>query len=337
MPEAKPRPLVIAHRGASGERPEHTMGAYRLAIAEGADYIEPDLVMTKDGVLVCRHENEISGTTDVEDHGEFARRRTDKVVDGAPMSGWFVEDFTLDELKTLRCRERLPQLRPQNAAFNGQEAIPTFDEVLALAHGSHVGVYPEMKHPTFLEEQGLDPVAPLVRALEGAGWNGPGAPVLVQCFEAYALRRFGGFSSVRKIQLLAADSVPWDLRDENVTLAGLLSDTGLADMAAYAFGIGVEKTLVIPRAANDSSAAPTDLVTRAHRIGLAVHAWTFRAENTFLPAEWRRGDPAAANYGAEHGNLAAELTAFFEAGVDGAFCDFPAIARAAADHAEARA
>jgi glycerophosphoryl diester phosphodiesterase len=331
MPDAHARPLVIAHRGASGERPEHTMAAYRLAIAQGADYIEPDLVMSRDGVLVCRHENEISGTTDVAAHGEFAMRRTEKVIDGQAVSGWFAEDFTLAELKTLRCRERLPQLRPRNAAFDGQDAIPTFAEVMALAGEAGVGIYPEMKHPSFLAERGLDPVAPLVRALESVGWNVPDAPVFVQCFEAYPLRRLAGFSSVRKIQLIAADAPPWDLRDEGVTLASLLSDTGLADVAGYAFGIGVEKSLVIPRGANEASLSPTDLVARAHRIGLAVHAWTFRAENAFLPAELRRGDPAAPDYPARHGDLAAELAAFFAAGIDGAFSDFAAIARSAAD------
>ncbi len=325
------KPLVIAHRGASGERPEHTESAYRLAIDEGADYIEPDLVMTRDGVLVCRHENEISATTDVADRAVFSQRRREKIVDGERMAGWFVEDFTLDELKTLRCRERLPELRAHNRAFDGAEPILTFDEVLVIARAGGVGVYPEMKHPSFLANLGLDPVEPLAAALARAGWNEPDAPVFVQCFEAYPLRRFGALSSVRKIQLIGADAAPWDLREEGVTLDDLLSDTGLADLAGYAFGVGVEKVLVIARNAEDRSAAPTNLVARAQRVGLAVHAWTFRAENTFLPAQLRRGEPSSAAFAATHGDLAAELDMYFRAGLNGVFCDYPAIARAAAD------
>jgi glycerophosphoryl diester phosphodiesterase len=331
MPRAQAKPLVIGHRGACGERPEHTMGSYRLAIAEGADYIEPDLVMTRDGVLVCRHENEISATTNVADHGEFARRRTIKLIDGETVSGWFVEDFTLAELSVLRCRERLPQLRPANRAYDDQEPIPTFEDVLALARAEGVGIYPELKHPSFLAAHGLDPVEPLVAALNAAGWNGPDAPVFAQCFEVYPLVRLATLSAVRKVLLIGAEAAPLDLRDEGATLESVLSDDGLKDIAAYAFAIGVDKSLVIPRGPDAASLAPTDLAARAHRIGLAVHAWTFRAENAFLPAELRRGEPSAPNYQALHGDLRAELAAFFGAGVDGVFCDFPSIARAAAD------
>src|SRR5262245_7308515 len=191
------RPIVIGHRGASGERPEHTMASYRLAIAQGADFIEPDLVMTRDGVLVCRHENEISATTDVGARPEFAARRTTKSVDGAAVSGWWAEDFTLAELKTLRCRERLPQLRPANTAFDGQEAIPTFAEALALAQEAGVGIYPELKHPTFLREQGLDPIPPFVETIHAAGGRRAADIMYVQCFEEWHLFCLRRISSLR--------------------------------------------------------------------------------------------------------------------------------------------
>lgn len=328
--EAPPRRVaVIAHRGASGERPEHTLGAYGLAIAQGADYIEPDLVMTRDGVLVCRHENEISGTTDVALHPEFAARRTQKTVDGQTTVGWWVEDFTLEELKTLRCRERLPQLRPQNTAFDGQEEIPTFAEVLALAQEAGVGVYPELKHPTFLRERGLDATRALIEAVNAAGGQRVADRLFVQCFEIGPLVILAQMSSLRWncIQLIAADGSPWDRRD--LKAPDMTSPAGLLDIARYAKGVGVEKSLVIPRDAEGRLLLPTDLAERAHELNLLVHAWTFRAENYFLPADMRRGDPSAEDYQRLHGNLDAELRAFYAAGVDGVFSDFPAAAIAA--------
>lgn len=318
------RPLAIAHRGASGERPEHTLGAYRLAIAQGADYIEPDLVMTRDGVLVCRHENEISATTDVAARPEFAARRARKPVDGVSAEGWWAEDFTLAELKTLRCRERLPQLRPGNTAFDGQEEIPTFAEVLDLALSAGKGVYPELKHPTYLRERGLDPLPAFIGAVRAAGGQQAADRLFVQCFEIWPLVDLAQMSSLRWrcVQLAAASGGPWDRRDLNY--AEMLSDEGLRRIADYAHGVGVEKSLIVPRDASGASAPPTDLVARAHAAGLAVHAWTFRAENYFLPAELRRGESPAA-----HGDLDAELRTFYAAGVDGVFCDFPAAAVAA--------
>lgn len=315
------RPIVIAHRGASGERPEHTMGAYRLAIAQGADYIEPDLVMTRDGVLVCRHENEISGTTNVADHEEFLARQCAKTVDGVTATGWWAEDFTLAELKTLRCKERLPQLRPGNMAFDGQDQIPTFAEALALALGSGVGIYPELKHPTFLHDQGIDPLPAFLAAVHAGGGQRAADAMFVQCFEIGALQTLAQMSSLHWscIQLIGASDGPWDRRD--LTQADMTSDSGLLRIAEYARGIGVEKTLIIPRDAETRSAPQTDLIARAHAAGLLVHAWTFRAENYFLPAELRVGaNPAA------HGDLASELGMFAAAGVDGVFCDFPAAA-----------
>ena len=322
------RAIVIAHRGASGERPEHTMAAYRLAIAQGADFIEPDLVMTKDAVLVCRHENEISGTTDVAAHPKFASRRTEKSVDGVIAKGWWVEDFTLEELKTLRCTERLPRLRPANTAYDGQEEIPTFAEVLALARETGVGVYPELKHPTFLREQGLDPVPAFVDTVRAAGGQRAADAMFVQCFEAGALLQLAAMSSPRwtLVQLIAASGRPWDRPD--ASYADMIADSGLAEIAGYARGIGVEKSLIIPRDGEGRSLPPTDLVTRAHGAGLLAHAWTFRTENYYLPIELRRGDNPAA-----HGDLDAELRAFHAAGVDGVFSDFPAIAVAARESA----
>lgn len=323
------RPIIIAHRGASGERPEHTLSAYRLAIAQGADFIEPDLVMTRDGVLVCRHENEISGTTDVAERPEFAARRTEKTVEGQTLVGWWAEDFTLAELKTLRCKERLPQLRPQNTAFDGQEAIPTFAEVLELARSAGVGIYPELKHPTFLREQGLDPVPAFVRTVREGGGQSAADRMFVQCFECGPLETLASISSLRFscIQLASAAGHPWDRPDRSY--AALMTDAGLQDIARYARGIGVEKALIVPRDAAGRSLAATDLVQRAHVAGLLVHPWTFRAENYFLPLELRRGDAAAADHVRQHGDLSAELQRFYAAGVDGVFSDFTAAARQA--------
>jgi glycerophosphoryl diester phosphodiesterase len=323
------RPIVIAHRGASGERPEHTLAGYALAIAQGADFIEPDLVMTRDGVLVCRHENEIAGTTDVADHAEFAHRRKEKTVDGVSATGWWVEDFTLDELKTLRCRERIPQLRPNNARYDGQDDIPTFAEALALARETGVGIYPELKHPSFLRDAGLDPVPAFIGAVREGGGQAAADRMFVQCFEIWPLRRLAEMSSVRWtcVQLVSSSGGPWDRRD--LSYADMLRDEGLRAIAEYARGIGAEKTLIIPRDSAGRSLAPTDLVQRAHAANLVVHPWTFRAENFFLPAERRRGDPSAPDYMRHHGDLEAELRAFYAAGVDGVFSDFPAAAVAA--------
>lgn len=323
------RPVVIAHRGASAYRPEHTLAAYTLAIEQGADFIEPDLVMTKDGVLVCRHENEISGTTNVSDHPEFADRRKEKTVDGVAATGWWVEDFTLAELKTLRAKERLPQLRPANTAFDGQLEIPTFAEVLALAQTHGVGVYPELKHPSFLREAGFDPVPAFIAAVREAGGQSTADRLYVQCFEIWPLRQLAQMSSIRWscVQLVSAAGGPWDQRER--TYADMLSDEGVREIAEYARGIGPEKSLIIPRSEGNRAGAPTDLVARAHAANLVVHPWTMRPENYFLPSELRRGDAGAPDYQRQHGDFAAELRAFYAAGVDGVFSDDPAAAVAA--------
>lgn len=317
------RPIVIAHRGASAYRPEHTLAGYTLAIEQGADFIEPDLVMTKDHVLVCRHENEISQTTDVANHPEFAERRKAKTVDGVEALGWWVEDFTLAELKTLRCRERIPQLRPANTQYDGLYEIPTFAEALALARQHGKGIYPELKHPTFLREQGADPVPAFIGAVNEAGGQSAADIMYVQCFEVGAIRALAQMSSIRWqcVQLVSAEGGPWDRR--GTTYASMLTDEGLRGIAEYARGLGAEKSLIIPRDAGNNLTTPTDLVARAHAADLLVHPWTFRPENYFLPALLRTGR-IAADYQLQHGNLDAELRAFYAAGVDGVFSDDPA-------------
>jgi glycerophosphoryl diester phosphodiesterase len=331
MSEVTPtrRPIVIAHRGASGERPEHTMSAYRLAVEQSADFVEIDVVMTRDGVLICRHENELSGTTDVATRTEFADRRQEKTVDGAVATGWWAEDFTLDELKTLRCKERLPQLRPANVAYDGQDAIPTFAEVLALSAETGVGVYTELKHPTYLTAQGLDPVPALVAAVREAGGQRVADKIIVQAFEVGALRTLASMSSIRWTctQLVSIGGGPWDR--QGVTYQQMLSDEGLREIATYARGLGADNVLILPRN-NDLSRAPaTDLVARAHAAGLVVHPWTLRAENFFLPPALRRGDANAPNYLQLHGDAVADAREFFALGVDGVITDFPATAVAA--------
>lgn len=299
------------------------MAAYQQGIDQGADFIEPDLVMTKDGVLICRHECEIGETTDLAARPEFAGRRTTKTIDGQSFTGWFAEDFTLAELKTLRCRERLPQLRPQNTAFDGQEAIPTFAEVAALAKAAGVGIYPELKHPAYLTGVGLDPVPALMEALRAADLAMAQDRVFVQCFELAPLQRIASVSSrhVACVQLISAEGAPVD--GEGLTYADLITDEGLGRIADYAVGIGVQKTLITPWNAEDGLMPSTDLAARAHAAGLKVHAWTVRPENYFLPVEMRLGDDPTAG-----GDVAAEIRLLLEQGVDGLFCDRPADAAA---------
>jgi glycerophosphoryl diester phosphodiesterase len=313
-------PIVIAHRGASADRPEHTLMAYKLAIEQGADFIEPDLVATKDGQLVARHENEISGTTDVADRPEFAARRTRKTIDGTVMEGWFTEDFTLAELKTLRARERLPQLRPANTAFDGQETVPTLAEILALVAaeqsrtGRRIGLYPETKHPTHFRRLGLPLEEPLLAALTRAGYGEKTDPVFIQSFEAGNLEALRPRTRLRLIQLVAVDGGPPD-RPET-SYRRMLTPAGLKALAAHVDGIGVERGLVIPRDAEGRLGPPTTLVADAHAAGLAVHVWTFRPENYFLPTEFRSGEGPVSR-----GRAAGEIRAFLDAGIDGLFSD----------------
>ncbi len=312
--------LIIAHRGASGERPEHTLAAYERAIDAGADFIEPDLVVTKDLVLVARHENELSDTTDVSSREEFTDRRRSKEIDGRLVNGWFAEDFTLPELRTLRARERLPDLRRANARYDGLYQVPTLAEIIALVRakeaerGHRIGLYPELKHPTFLLTQGIDSVDLLVTALRKEGLDTADAPVFIQSFEVAPLKRLDKLTDARLVQLVSAEGGPAD--EAAATYADMLTATGLGEIAKYADAIGAEMRLIA-----GADGKPTGLVEQAHGAGLKVHAWTLRKENAFLPASLRTGsDPAApGDYAAAWGVLAA-------AGVDGVFTDDPALA-----------
>jgi glycerophosphoryl diester phosphodiesterase len=319
-------PLVIGHRGASGYVPEHTLVSYFIAIQMGADYVEPDLVATRDGVLVARHENDISGTTNVAEHPEFAGRRTTKTIDGVSITGWFTEDFTLAELKTLRARERIPQLRPGNARFDGKFEVPTLEEVLALVqavnsrrpHGKLVGVYPETKHPTYFAGIGLALEERLVKTLHRHGYRGKKAPVFIQSFEVGNLKRLARMTELPLVQLLDASGRPFDfaVSGDPRTYADLARPAGLAEIARYAAGIGVNKNLMIPRTSQGFLDAPTTLVKDAHAQGLIVHGWTFRAENSFLPKDFQSSsDPLAL------GDLEGEVKRFLELGMDGFFTD----------------
>ncbi|MEF3403885.1 esterase-like activity of phytase family protein [Agromyces sp. CCNWLW203] len=319
---------VVAHRGASGSRPEHTLAAYETAINECADFIEPDVVSTKDGVLVARHENEISGTTDVGSRPAFADRKATKVIDGVSVTGWFTEDFTLAELKTLRAVERLPQIRPENTAFDGLYQVPTLDEVLDLARhsvscdGLPVGVYPETKHPSYFDAIGLSLEELLVAELARNGLDEADSPVVVQSFETANLRELAGATDVALAQLVNSSGRPFDftLAGDTRTYADLVTPVGLAEIARYADGVGVEKSLVIPRTAIGTLGAPTTLIADAHAAGLEVHGWTFRRENAFLPAEFRSSaDPAGI------GDFAGELRVFLDEGLDGFFSDNPGL------------
>jgi glycerophosphoryl diester phosphodiesterase len=326
------KPLVIGHRGCSGERPEHTALSYERAIEQGADFIEPDLVPTKDGHLVARHENEIGGTTDVAKRPEFAARKTTKTIDGQPVTGWFVEDFTLAEIKTLRARERLPQLRPTSAAFDGQAQILTFDEVVAIAKagtkrtGRTIGVYPELKHPTFFASIGLPTDDRLVAKLKSNDLNSATAPVFVQCFEVGTLKKLRAKTPARLVFLVDGEGGPADL--PNVKYADLITAQGLKDVAVYADGLGPNWSLVVP---NDGQVLlpATDLVKNAHAAGLQVHPWTVRTENYFLPATLRKGDAQSPAFLAMHGDVTPVFKALYAAGVDGVFSDFPGLAVAA--------
>ena len=315
--------LVIAHRGASGERPEHTLASYERAIDQGADYIEPDLVVTKDLVLVARHENEIGETTNVADHPEFADRRRTKNIEGQMVNGWFAEDFTLAELQTLRAKERMPALRPANARFDGLYAIPTFADIIALKRakeaetGRKIGLYPELKHPTWLlQESGIDTVDLLVRQLKEEGLDGADSDVFVQVFDIAPLQRLDKMIDAPLILLIRPEGGPYD--EPGMTWAGIMTPTGLAEVATYADGIGPWMGHVLT-----DDGTPTDLVRDAHAAGLQVHPWTVRKENVFLPASLR--SDASENGVGDIRGLVKLLKA---AGVDGYFTDDPGLVRA---------
>jgi glycerophosphoryl diester phosphodiesterase len=333
-------PIVIGHRGASGYRPEHTLASYELAIALGADYIEPDLVSTKDGVLIARHENEISGTTDVGDRPEFAERKTTKVIDGVEVTGWFTEDFTLEEIKTLRAKERIPQIRPGSAEFDGQFEVPTFQEVIDLARqksietGRIIGIYPETKHPTYFDSIDLSLEEPLVEILQANGLTNADAPVFIQSFETANLKELNQVIDVPLVQLFGdVNEKPYDFvaNGDSRTYGDLTSPEELSSIAEYADGIGPSKRLIVPAQTVDENGdgepddlnedgqisdadrrlqEPTSLVDDAHAAGLLVHPYTFRSEDFFLAQDY-------------DGNPELEYQQFFRLGVDGLFSDNP--------------
>jgi len=326
-------PLVVGHRGASGYRPEHTLASYELAARLGADFIEPDLVSTKDHVLVARHEPEIGGTTDVAARPEFAARKRTVLLDGVSVTGWFTHDFTLAELKTLRAVERIPQLRQHNTLYHGLFEVPTFQEVLDLRKrlgrelDREIGVCPETKHPTYFRRLGLDLETPLVRALRRNGLDRADAKVFVQSFEAGNLAALRAEYRLRAPLVFLTGAAGGPFGDEK-SYAEYLTPAGLRQLSRYADGIGPEKSQIIPRTADGTLGTPTGLVADAHAADLTVIPYTFRAENQFLPAELRAGtDPAG------YGRAIDEQVTFLRTGVDGLFTDQPDIgvlARAAA-------
>lgn len=315
--------LIIAHRGASAERPEHTLAAYEIAIDGGADYIEPDLVVTKDMVLVARHENELSGTTDVASRPEFEDRRRDKTIDGQRVAGWFAEDFTLAELRTLRAKERIPSLRPANTRFNGLNQVPTFAEIVQLVRakeaetGRRIGIYPELKHPTFyLQSERVDLVDLLLAELRKLGVSADD-PVFIQSFDVAPLQRLARRSDFRLIQLVGPIGGPAD--EPAMRYADMITPSGLAEVAKYAAGVGAYLGMIL-----NADGTPTSLVADAKAAGLVVHGWTLRPENEFLPPSLRSGDDPKGR-GCGDVRLAQMLQA---AGVAGVFTDAPLAGRA---------
>jgi glycerophosphoryl diester phosphodiesterase len=340
-----PAQAVAAHRGASALRPEHTLAAYAQAIADGADIIEPDLVVTKDGVLVARHENEIGGTTDVSAIPLFAARRVTKTIDGIPVTGWFTEDFTLAELKTLRARERIPLNRPGNVAYDGQFQIPTLQEVIDLVKQESakqnriIGIYPETKHPTYFKAIGLPMEKRLVDLLSANGYKGKAAAVFIQSFEVANLKELRKLTDMRIVQLIdnpknppapngAPRNAPYDFvaAGSKRTYADLVTPAGLREIASYADVVAPYKEVIIPRTAANELGTPTTLVADAKAAGLQVHTWTLRPENPFLPVSMRKPDVASPS---QRGDSVAEINAYLKAGIDGFFTDDPAVGRAA--------
>lgn len=344
------RPIVIAHRGASGYRPEHTMEAYDLAIGQGADFIEPDLVLTADGVLICRHDNLLDLTTNVAEVAQadpaIAALRTTKNVDGKELTGWFAEDFTLQQIGRLRAIERRvgnppTPFRPAGAAFDGQFKIPTFAEVVRLARAKEGGIYPETKHPTHVaRETGVNMSAVLLDTLQRAGVTDfADLPTYIQSFEVSNLKFLKQEMARRGmdlplIQLLDAKGQPYDVRAVGgaLTYDQMAAPAGLAAIGQYADGVGPEKYhFLIPLDVEGKldAANATTFVADAHAAGLVVHPYTFRAENRSLPANFRVGDGTDENFDAALGESVREIQVFLELGIDGFFTDQPDIGRAA--------
>jgi glycerophosphoryl diester phosphodiesterase len=337
--EAAEKPLVIAHRGASAQLPEHTLAAYARAIDDGADYIEPDLVATREGVLVARHENEIGGTTDVAMHPEFATRKRSQVIDGETFEGWFTEDFTLAELKTLRARERLPELR--DTSHDGRHQIATLDEIIALVaeraaqSGRAIGLIPEIKHPSHFQRIGLPMELRLLDTLAAHAYTRT-APVVIQSFEQANLRALRDHlgpaqKNIRLLQLLGApDGQPGDAlaAGKPTRYADLMTPAGLKDITRYAEIIGPWTRLLMPVAEDGTLGVSTSLMADARASGLQVWPYTFRPENHFLPPALREGgDPRVRS---EQGSVG-EIRAYLALGIGGFFTDDPALGRRAVD------
>jgi glycerophosphoryl diester phosphodiesterase len=331
----RPRPLVIAHRGASGYRPEHSAAAVRLGFAQGADAVEPDLVASSDGVLVIRHENELSGTTDVADRPEFADRRVTRLVDGVERTGWFTEDMTWAEIRTLRCRERIPAVRPASAAHDDEETVLSLPDLLRIVdqesarHGRPLGMVAEIKHSTHFAALGLPLDELLARDLREHGWAADASRLTIESFERDVLLRVRAHGvEARLVYLLegrgaAVDEVARH-GDSAVTFDEQLTDAGLAALAAEVDGISVGLERICPAAGfgTDGEPAPvSDLVERAHLAGLSVFTWTLRPENAFLPRPLRGPGPKTA-----HGDFRAHWGRLLDAGVDGVFADQPDLA-----------
>ncbi|MEU4204223.1 glycerophosphodiester phosphodiesterase [Streptomyces sp. NPDC026294] len=320
-----PVPLIVGHRGASGYRPEHTLGSYQLALDMGADVIEQDVVPTKDGHLVCRHENDITATTDVSAHPEFANRKTTKTVDGAKLTGWFTEDFTLAELKTLRAKERIPGIRQHNTLYDGVWDVPTFEEVLKWAdregrrRGRRIWLHIETKHPTYFRKLGLGLEERLARLLRKYGRHKKHAPNFLQSFEPSSIQRLDKLVDCPKVVLLGTlKDRPWDFEvaGDPRTTADLVEPAGLKWISGFAQGIGPDLTVILPRTKDDKLGTPSSVVKDAHAAGLVLHPYTGRNENTFLPADFRRGtDPNA------YGDALGYFKKCLATGIDGLFSD----------------
>lgn len=313
------KPLIIGHRGACGYRPEHTLASYELAIEMQADYIEPDLVSTKDGVLIARHENDITETTNVADQPEYANRNTTKKIDGRTVTGWFTEDFTLKEIKTLWAKERLPF---RNHSYDNQFKIPTLQEIIDLVKhkssevGRPIGIYPETKHPTYFKSINLPLEELLVNILNKNGYSSNNAKIFIQSFEVDNLKQLKQLTDLPLIQLLGEEKMqPYDffIKNDQRTYGDLINPKELEKIAEYADGIGVDKRLVIPATVEKRLKPATNLIADAHAVNLKIHAWTFRNEKQYL----------APNY---QNQPQTEYEQFFQLGIDGVFSDFPDLA-----------
>ena len=324
-------PIIIGHRGASAYRPEHTAMSYRLAIQMGADFVEPDLVMTKDGVLVARHENEIGRTTDVAAHPEFATRKVTRAIDGETFTGWFVEDFTLAELKTLRARERRPDARSQSAAYDGREPVLTLQEIIDIAQaggaarGRPVGLYVELKNPDYFRKLGLPMEKSLIDVLAANGLNSLDAPVIIQSFWPSALITLRRLTPIKLMFLVNSQPPPKSVLVANhiANWSDVWSPAGLKRIAAFADIVGPETQIILPRDKDGRSLSPSDFVANAHAAGLKVHVWSINPENLDLPVDLRCGDPKAAGFEHQLGDVQTEARRLFAQGIDGAFSDAP--------------